>query len=75
VGDKLASDLYEEGFRSARDIAAAGVSDLLRIEGMEEKKAAELIKDASGSVGGKKRDLVQEPTPVEAVSETDRGEG
>jgi transcription termination/antitermination protein NusA len=75
VGDKLASDLYEEGFRSARDIAAAGVSDLLRIEGMEEKRAAELIKDASGSAGGKKRGLVEEPAPVEAASETDRGEG
>jgi N utilization substance protein A len=46
VGEKRASDLYEEGFRSAEDVARATVEDLLSIEGMTEKRATKLIEDA-----------------------------
>jgi N utilization substance protein A len=46
VGEKRASDLYEEGFRSAEDVARSTVEDLLSIEGMTEKRATKLIEDA-----------------------------
>ena len=46
VGEKRAADLYEEGFRSAEDVAGATVDDLLTVEGMREKRASKLIEDA-----------------------------
>jgi N utilization substance protein A len=46
VGDKRATDLYQEGFRSARDIASATVADLVAVEGVSDKRAAKLIEDA-----------------------------
>jgi len=46
VGPKRASDLYEEGFMSAQDVASATVEDLLAVEGMTEKRAPSLIEDA-----------------------------
>jgi len=46
VGPKRASDLYEEGFRSAEDVAGATVDDLSSIEGMTENRAKKLIDDA-----------------------------
>jgi len=56
VGEKRAADLYQEGFRSAEDIAGATVDDLLSIEGMKEKRASKLIEDAiKYTRGGKER--------------------
>lgn len=46
VGPKRASNLYEDGFRSARDVAGATVEDLLSVEGMTEKMATKLIGEA-----------------------------
>ena len=46
VGDKRAADLYQEGFRSARDIANATVADLVALDGVSDKRAAKLIEDA-----------------------------
>jgi N utilization substance protein A len=46
VGEKLATALYEMGFRSAEDIAKADPSDLATIKGISEKKAQELIQEA-----------------------------
>jgi N utilization substance protein A len=46
VGPKRASDLYEEGFRSAEDVARATVEDLCTMDGMTEKRAEKLIEDA-----------------------------
>jgi N utilization substance protein A len=46
VGEKRASDLYQEGFRSPRDIARAAVEDLVAIDGVSEKLAGKLIQDS-----------------------------
>ncbi|MCP4665748.1 MAG: transcription termination/antitermination protein NusA [Deltaproteobacteria bacterium] len=47
VGPKRASELYEEGFRSAEDIAGATVEDLVLLDGISEKRATQLIEDAA----------------------------
>jgi N utilization substance protein A len=47
VGEKRASDLYEEGFRSAEDVAEALVEDLIAVRGMNEKRALGLIESAT----------------------------
>lgn len=46
VGPKRASDLYQQGYRSAEDVATATVEDLGLVEGMTEKRAIKLIEDA-----------------------------
>ena len=46
VGEKRATDLYEEGFRSSRDVAGATVADLIVVDGISEKGAAKLIESA-----------------------------
>jgi len=50
IGPKWASELYEEGFRSAEDVARATVEDLLSVEGMTEKRAEQLIEDATNYI-------------------------
>jgi N utilization substance protein A len=46
VGEKRATDLYEEGFRSSRDVADATVIDLAAVDGISEKGAEKLIESA-----------------------------
>jgi N utilization substance protein A len=46
VGEKRATDLYEEGFRSSRDVAGARVADMVVVDGISEKGAAKLIESA-----------------------------
>jgi N utilization substance protein A len=46
VGEKRATDLYEEGFRSSRDVAGATVTDLAVVDGISEKGAEKLIESA-----------------------------
>jgi len=46
VGEKLATTLYEMGFRSAEDVARTEAADLATIKGIGEKKAGELIQGA-----------------------------
>ena len=50
VGEKLATTFYEMGFRSAEDIAKAEVADLASIKGISERKAGDLIQEATGYV-------------------------
>ena len=47
VGEKRATDLYEEGFRSSRDVAGAKTADLVVVDGISEKGAAKLIESAT----------------------------
>ena len=46
VGEKRATDLYEEGFRSSRDVAGATTADLVVVDGISEKGAEKLIDSA-----------------------------
>ncbi|MCD6296166.1 MAG: transcription termination/antitermination protein NusA [Deltaproteobacteria bacterium] len=52
VGPKRASDLYDEGFMSASDVAKATVQDMHSVEGMTEKRASQLIEDAVNYTSG-----------------------
>jgi N utilization substance protein A len=47
VGEKRAADLYDEGFRSAEDVAGALIEDLIAVRGMNEKRAKSLIEGAT----------------------------
>lgn len=46
VGEKLATALYEMGFRSAEDIAKSDPTDLATVKRISERKAQELIQEA-----------------------------
>jgi N utilization substance protein A len=46
VGEALATELYQEGYRSIADIASANLSELANVEGLNEKDAAQLIATA-----------------------------
>lgn len=46
VGEKRATDLYAEGFRSSRDVAGATTADLVVVDGISEKGAEKLIESA-----------------------------
>ncbi len=46
VGEKRATDLYEEGFGSSRDVAGATVAELAVVDGISEKGAEKLIESA-----------------------------
>ena len=48
VGEAIATELYQEGFRSIEDIASANVDELSHIDGLSDKDAAELILTAIG---------------------------
>jgi transcription termination/antitermination protein NusA len=46
VGEKLAGNLFEEGFRSARDLAGATVDELMSIGDIPEEDAQAIIQSA-----------------------------
>ncbi|MBN2032921.1 MAG: transcription termination/antitermination protein NusA [Deltaproteobacteria bacterium] len=46
VGEKTALTLYQEGFRSAEDVASATVEDLVQLEDIGEEKALKIIESA-----------------------------
>ncbi len=46
MGEKRATDLYEEGFRSSRDVAGTTVAELTVVDGISEKGAEKLIESA-----------------------------
>ena len=46
VGEKLATALYETGFRSAEDIAKSDAADLATVRGISDRKAQELVQEA-----------------------------
>jgi N utilization substance protein A len=46
VGEKTASNLYQQGFRSAGDVAKTAVAELAQVEGISEEKAERLIANA-----------------------------
>jgi transcription termination/antitermination protein NusA len=56
VGEKLATDLHEEGFRCAEDLARASSADLMEVVGVDEEKADALIRDAEKYIARKTSD-------------------
>lgn len=46
VGEAIATDLYQEGFRSLEDIASSSVEELANVDGISDSDASELIETA-----------------------------
>ncbi|MGD2124733.1 MAG: transcription termination factor NusA [Desulfobacteraceae bacterium] len=46
VGEKTALNLYQTGFRSAEEVAAAEISDLVQLKDIGEEKATKIIRSA-----------------------------
>ena len=63
VGESLAADLFQAGFRSAQDLSEASVEELLTIGEISEEVAEKIIENAAGYIRDK------------ASSETDEAEG
>jgi N utilization substance protein A len=63
VGEKLAGNLFEEGFRSAQDLAEATVEELMSLDNMSEKDAHAIIESAGEYTRDK--DAVSEEGPEE----------
>jgi len=53
VGEKLATELHSEGFRSAEDVANASESDLMEVSGIGAERAASMIVEARKYVARK----------------------
>ena len=78
VGEKWASDLYEEGFRSAEDVARSGVADLMAVKGMDEERAEKLIEEGIEYMRAKEAapeeeaasDTAEETEPSEEAADT-----
>ncbi|RLB30502.1 MAG: transcription termination/antitermination protein NusA [Deltaproteobacteria bacterium] len=76
VGEKLATALYETGFRSAEDIAKSDAADLATVKGISERKAQELVKEALDSLDqeGYEQDTAQDEEELfGGVDEQDEG--
>lgn len=52
VGEATATSLYQEGYRTAADIASLSVEDLTNIKGITKEKAAKIIESAKKSLAG-----------------------
>ena len=68
VGAKRATDLYDESFRSAEDVAGAAIEDLTDVPGMGNERAEKLIDDAKAYIKRKR----EKPEP-EKIPEDDEG--
>ena len=66
IGEKKASDLYEEGFRSADDIAAASIADLTAVEGIGDEMAGEIIAEAIEMRAKKEVEIPADEAPAPA---------
>jgi N utilization substance protein A len=76
VGEKTALTLYQEGFRSAADVAATSVTDLTQFEGINEEKAAKIIQSAVEIAAQEKIEQAQEKVEQarQKAVETERSE-
>jgi N utilization substance protein A len=81
VGEKRASDLYDEGFRSAEDVAGALVEDLIAVRGMNERRAKSLIESATKYIREKAvesdetKDITEESQNGNLARQEDNEEG
>jgi transcription termination factor NusA len=81
VGEKRASDLYDEGFRSAEDVAGALVEDLIAVRGMNERRARSLIESATKYIREKAvesdetKDITEESQNGNLARQEDNEEG
>jgi N utilization substance protein A len=64
IGDMTAELLYQQGFKSVEDIAAADLEALLEVEGLSQEKAARILQAAREQVAAKMVEQGQQ-TPAE----------
>jgi transcription termination/antitermination protein NusA len=69
VGEAIATELYQEGFRSVEDVAAASVEELANVEGLSKRDAAELILTAKEYLSEGKEDVPSESEGAGGVEE------
>jgi N utilization substance protein A len=65
VGEKTALNLYQEGFRSAEEVAATPISDLIEVRDIGEEKAKKIIESAIQCVERKKAEELEAPSLAE----------
>jgi N utilization substance protein A len=53
IGDMTAELLYQQGFKSAEEVAAANLDDLLEVDGIGDEKAAVILQAARDHVAAK----------------------
>lgn len=66
VGEATATGLYQGGFRSAEDIAGAGLEELEQIKGISEEKARRLIEEARAAVQKEPEEEIEDRGAAEA---------
>ena len=69
IGDVTSRILYNEGFRSLKEIAEVDPEELAKILGMEKEKALEIIESASKPVekGGQEAGVKEEAVPPDSA--------
>jgi N utilization substance protein A len=69
VGEKIALELYQAGFRSAEDLASAQVEELIELEDLTEEKARRIIESAAEYVKVKESIQAEEEAIMEQEEE------
>ena len=71
VGEAIATNLYQEGFRSVTDIANATIEELTQIKGISEEKAEKVIESAKHNLTNMigKEGTAEKDKPEEESSE------
>ena len=66
IGDVTAELLYQNGFKSAEEVAEADLDALLEVEGLGQEKAAAVLQAAREYIAAKA--TAAEPVPVEPTA-------
>jgi N utilization substance protein A len=69
VGDVTAEFLYQQGFKSAEEIAVADLDALLEVEGIGQEKAAAILQAAREQVAAQSAAVTGQDTTVEVSDE------
>ena len=76
VGEATATNLYQEGFRSAEDVAGVSVGELVQVKGISDEKAGKLIESATQYLKNKEIDEdTEEEVKHKAELEEDVADG
>lgn len=70
VGDMMAELLYQDGFKSAEEVAAANLETILDIEGIGPEKAQSIYNTSREYVAEKKRKEEEQKALAEAAAQT-----
>ncbi|HXG52098.1 MAG TPA: transcription termination factor NusA [candidate division Zixibacteria bacterium] len=74
INDLVAELLYQAGFKSAEDVAASELEEILEIEGISKEKAEALHKSAREYVAEKRRREEEEAAAAAAAAEREAAE-